>query len=426
MASIYPFRGFRFNEEKIGSISDVVTQPYDKISEEMRQRYLKKHPNNIVRIIKNSDYGAASQFFADWIREGVLERDLEPSLYIHEQEFVFEQQSISRIGFIGLVDLSGSEDSVKGHERVLDKPLSDRLNLIRATEANDGLIFTLFSDPSRRVDALLSDHTSNHLPDFDFVDDLGVVNRLWKATDQDLIVEIQNCVKDKALYIADGHHRFTTAVKFFEECTEKGWRPAAPESFDKRMVAMFNMDGEGVRILATHRALKNLEGLERTELFDLLGKYFSLRRCPDFKSLANAVESSRNHAVGLILSDPIDLSLLTLKENSLDDSNFMGEIEGAARELDVNILHEGILRPFLGIGGEELASGRYVEYYRDKGEMFDRLKEGKYQLAFLLRPTSLEQVRVISEMGRKMPQKSTDFYPKILTGLVLMKMEIDK
>jgi len=423
MAKIYPFRGYRYNESKTGNLAGVVTQPYDKIPEELRQDYLSRHPVNVVRIIKNRNYREAARFWKDWIKLGYLVRDETPSIYVYSQEFEIEGRRWIRTGFIGLVSLEDPDLVVRGHERVLDKPLQDRLNLIRETEANEGLIFGMFSDPERSVDGCLEDFTRGRA-DIEVTDDFGVINRLWCISDPGAVAKVQSILRDRALYIADGHHRYQTSVLFHRECREKGWKPRGEESFDKRMIALFNMDSQGMRVLATHRAVKNLENPNPAGLLSSLCRHFEVRRVEDDRRLESLLDEEAG--IGLVIANPYSGYFLQVRDGSLNDSAFMPGTEGIARQLDVNLLHEGILGPLLGIDAERLASQEFVDYFRDRGELLEKIRRGEYQLGFFLRPTTLEQVRLASEAGFKMPQKSTDFFPKLLTGLVMMKMEIEK
>jgi len=391
----------------------------------MRLAYLERHPENIVRVIKNPDYQDAAEHLSRWIADGVLTGDQVPSFYPYEQVFEYEGDSLSRLGFIGLVSLDDENLAVKGHENVLKKPLEDRLRLIRANEANDGLIFTLYSDPEMGVDGALGEFTAQHGPVVDLHDEFGVRHRIWQLPESRISDKIVESLRGKPLYIADGHHRFQTAVLYRQECLEKGWRPAAVESFDKRMVALFNMDSPEVKILATHRAIRNLSHFSGERLVSQLKAFFQTYPCEDTDEIFGRLDEAP-HQLGLVSSAPVGAFLLRLKPEMLDNPGFMPHVTGFARELDVNILHEGILDPLLGIGVEELASQKHVDYFRDRNELAAEVKGGKYQVGFVLNPTTVEEVRAISERGEKMPQKSTDFYPKLLTGLVLMKMEIEK
>jgi len=425
MANIYPFKGFRYDKSLVKDISRVVTQPYDKIPEKLKKEYLERHPANVVRIIRNTDYLEAASLWHRWIQNGILAQDGKPCLYIYRQNCTIEAVEMVRTGFIGMVSLDDDDLVVKGHETILDKPLEDRLKMIRATEANEGLIFTLFSDKKLEADHILDSIADATAPVIDIVDDFEVRNRLWCLNDPARIQQIAALLKGKPLYIADGHHRFQTSVLYHRECVEKGWTPGAEESFDKRMIALFNMESPGLRILATHRAVRNVPEPVRREFLDKARKHFTVSELDSLDRLEKEM-ASEVRSFGLVTGKKPEFHLLVLKEGAVDDPGFMPGVDGAVRGLGVTILHEAILAGMLGIGKEMVTSGEYVDYFRGSANLVENIKSGASQMGFLLRPTTLEQVRDISEAGEKMPQKSTDFFPKLLTGLVMMKMEIEK
>ena len=425
MGVLLPFRAYRYASPKVGPLDQLVTQPYDKISPPMKEEYLRRHPNNIVRVIKNEDYRAAGANVRQWISEGVLVQDREPGFYPYEQVFWFEGQQLSRLGVIGLISVEESAQNLKGHENVLRGPLEDRLRLIRETESNEGLIFTLYPDREQSLEQRLRTLTSTCAPVAEVRDEYSVLHRLWHISNSELQAWISTFLSDRPMYIADGHHRYQTSVLFCRECRDKGWSPMAPESFDKRLIALFSLDSPAMKILPTHRAIANLTSFSIDRLVAQLAARFSIKELDSAEQLQSEMKAGE-HRIGLATSAPARFFLLELKEQALQDRSFLAGVEGPARTLDVNLLHQGILEPFLGIGKEELASQKYVTYIRESEELIREVVQGTHQLGFLLRPTSLEQVREISEAGAKMPQKSTDFYPKLLTGLILMKMEIGK
>ena len=424
MANLFPFQGYRYSNEKIEKISDVVTQPYDKISTEMKQNYLDKNPFNIVRVIKNPDYAKASHYLNQWIQQEVLKKDTTASFYPYQQTFEFEGNSCSRLGVIGLLSLKDSNLAVKGHERVLAKPLEDRLNLIRSTQSNEGLIFMLHSDPSMRVDRLLSSFTNNSEPVTTVEDEYQVIHQLWNLSDQNIQKQIIEMLDGSAFYIADGHHRFRTSQIYLQECEKKGWKTGATESFDKRMIALFNMENPLLKILPTHRGVRNLKNFKLDNFLSHLETVFHIQSVSTVQELSSAMENPGTR-IGLMAKNGKKW-LLHMKDSAQKDTSFMPNIDGPARELDVNVVHEGILLPILGIGEKEIAEQDYVSYFRSPKNLVEQLRAGQYQLGFLLNPTTVKQVRQISEKGEKMPPKSTDFYPKLLTGLTLMKMEISQ
>jgi uncharacterized protein (DUF1015 family) len=425
MAEVLPFRGYRYSREEIADLGDVVTQPYDKISEQMQQEYLKRHRYNIVRVIKNKDYANAGETLNQWIQSGILKQDDSPSFYPYEQTFHFEGQSFSRLGFMGLVSLEADPDSVKGHERVLDRPLEDRLNLIRSTEANEGPVFMLYSDPSMQVDQLIRRFTQDHAPIIEVTDGDGNRHRMWQACEKDLHQQIGDILSGSQFYIADGHHRYKTSQLYYQECQARGWKVVGGESFDKRMVTLFNLDSPELKILPTHRGIHNLKEFDLEQFLSRLEPDFQVEKVATLGELEAAMEGP-GVRIGLAVQDNPTYYLLQLGKSTGDEPTFMAGITGALRQLDVNVLHEGILNACLGVDARQSSGQAQVAYFRHRGELLAQLEQGDLQAAFILNPTRLDEVRELSEQGEKMPQKSTDFYPKLLTGLVMMKMEIGK
>ena len=425
MAEVLPFRGYRYSREKIADLGNVVTQPYDKISEQMRQEYLKRHRYNIVRVIKNNDYENAGETLNQWIQSGILKQDDSPSFYPYEQTFHFEGQNFSRLGFMGLVSLEADPDSVKGHERVLDRPLEDRLNLIRSTEANEGPVFMLYSDLSMQVDQLIRRFTQDHAPIIEITDGDGNRHRMWQMCEQELHQQIGDNLSGSQFYIADGHHRYKTSQLYSQECQAKGWKLLGGESFDKRMVTLFNLDSPELKILPTHRGIHNLKEFDLEQLLSRLEPGFQVEKVATLGELEAAMQGP-GVRIGLAVQDNPTYYLLQLRKSTGDEPTFMAGITGAMRQLDVNVLHEGILNACLGVDARQSSGQAQVAYFRHREELLAQLEQGELQAAFILNPTRLDEVRELSEQGEKMPQKSTDFYPKLLTGLVMMKMEIGK
>ena len=421
MPLLHPFRGYRFSE-RVPTLADVVTQPYDKITIGQRGFYQARSPYNVAHIISNPDYAEAGQKLAKWIQEGLLVQDSDPGFYIYRQHFQLGSASLERTGVIGLLDLGSDSATVLRHERVMDAPLQDRLQLMTATESNDGLIFMLLEDSEAGLESALQAAIGGQAPVAEVIDELGVMNQLWRLDEPAAIQSLQTQLADETSYIADGHHRFETAIRYSRGCWESNWKPGAVESFDKRMIALFSSRSEGVVILPTHRAIRGLSREVASNLRERLKGGFDVTLEPSPEDLAESMKGKPGN-LGLLFGPRPDALLL---RDQGACSSLPEDLTGAGRELDVNLLHRGILESFLGIGQQELASQQHVDYFRDYHDILPGLKSGHYQMAFLLNATSTDQVRRVSrEMGR-MPQKSTDFFPKLLTGLVFMKMEIDR
>jgi uncharacterized protein (DUF1015 family) len=410
LARIYPFHPLRYTE-KAGPLANVVTQPYDKISPAMQARYLAASPHNLVRVIlgerKPEDsagdnvYTRAAAHLNDWIASGVLARDPEPGIYPYFQEFTVPDtgERLVRKGFIAL---GGVEDYSAGivhrHEQTLAGPKKDRMELLRHTHAHFGQLFMLYPDPDGAIDALL-DEASASAPVAEVTDEYGAVHRLWKIADA---ARVQQLMADKKLLIADGHHRYETALAFYKE------NPDLPGA-DRVMMTFVNMHAPGLKILATHRLVNGIptdgfpDEFLRTAADDFqVAEIDSVSRLQDLWN-----ESGDRTVIGAAIGD----RLFTLTERD------------ARGELDVRILHDLLLGKVLGIGEEAVRHEKNLRYIRGIDPAVDEVRKGAAQIAFLLKPTSVQQVADTSFGGGVMPQKSTDFYPKLLSGLTIYKLD---
>jgi len=432
MAKIYPFRGVRYNLDVVGDLSKVVTQPYDRIGPKEEEEYKRRSPYNIVRVIggkvppkDDAEYARRAETFRKWLAEGVLVRDPEPALYAYYQEFEWKGEVHTRKGLVVLLDLK--ESSVKAHEKTLKGPKEDRLKLLRATEANFGHIFMLYEDPSRRASGAVDERVAGRAPEMEAVDDFGNRHLLWRITDEEAIRAAKEVLASLPIFIADGHHRFETAVTFMQECLAEGWRPVGVETFTSRIVTLVNTAEPGLVIRPIHRVVHSLESFDPDRfLKDLEGEF-------RVESLSSLEEAQRRLAEGLGREHVFVIYLpggrfyaVSLKDEGRIPEIVPGEQSLAWKSLDVSILHKVVLERLLGIDEEKLVAQTNVSYtpYRDKA--VEAVDKGEGQLAVLLNPTRVEEVMAVAGQGERMPQKSTDFYPKLLTGLVAMKMEIQK
>jgi uncharacterized protein (DUF1015 family) len=408
LAKIYPFQPYRYSE-KAGPLSDLVTQPYDKITPAMQEAYLAKSPYNLVRVIlgprqpvdseTDNVYTRAAGFLHIWISSGILAQESEPAVFPYFQEFTVPDsgERMVRKGFIALGAVEDySAKIVHRHEQTLSGPKKDRMELLRHTHAHFGQLFMLYPDPDRTVDAIL-DEAASAAPLGEVTDEYGVIHRIWKITDA---ARIQELMADKKLVIADGHHRYETALAFRNE------NPNLPGA-DRVMMTFINMHSPGLQILATHRLVNGIAG-------DNFPEGFLKRAALDFKvdeiasldQLKNAWNECGNRT---IIGAAIGNRLFTLEERDARDA------------LDVRILHEVVLGKVLGIDEEAVRDEKHLRYVRGLDAAVEEARQGRAQIAFLLKPTSVQQVADTSFAGGVMPQKSTDFYPKVLTGLTIYK-----
>jgi uncharacterized protein (DUF1015 family) len=410
LARITPFQPYRYTQ-KAGDLADLVTQPYDKISPAMRTRYLSLSPYNLVRVIlgeplpEDSEtenvYTRAAAYLRDWIANNILAKDAEPGIFPYFQEFTVPDtgERLVRKGFIALGALEEySAGIVHRHEQTLSGPKKDRTQLLRATHAHFGQIFMLYPDPSGSVDSLL-DQAATHTPLAEITDEYGVVHRVWKIVEAS---QIQQLMADKKLLIADGHHRYETALGMYKE------NPGLPGA-DRVMMTFVNMYSPGLKILATHRLVSGIPAESLPEGF--------LRAASDYFQIDEIDSTAALQASWAELPDR------TVIGAAIGDRLFRLEERTARGSLDVVILHETLLAKVLGISEESVRDEKHLSYIRGLDQAVAEAHTGAAQIAFLLKPTAIEQVAATSFGGGVMPQKSTDFYPKLLTGLAIYKLD---
>ncbi len=433
MAEINAFRGVRYDVKKISSLTDVVTPPYDRVPEDVQTALYARSPLNMVRIIKgrvepsdderNNVYTRAARTFQEWLASGVLVRDPGPSLYVYHQEYTFGGQRLVRKGVMALAKLE--PEKVHAHEKTLKGPKEDRLKLMRASEANFEHVFMLYNDPQRVADRALSVAIADRKPDMIAEDADRNQHRVWRISDPKTSAAVQAALRDKDLYIADGHHRYETSVNYMRECRERGWTPAATESFDARLMTLFNVAEPGMSIRPIHRMVHGVPGFEPQAFLTKASERFEVTHCASFEDMEKAVNAGKGkHTFGLYARGAA--ATLRLRDERVMDDLIGGSWSKDYRRLDVSILHAAILEPLLGIDAKALEEQTNINYSVTLEKGKKGVESGAEQMFFVLNATSADEVVRVADHGEKMPQKSTDFYPKLLTGLVLSKMEIRK
>ena len=418
MAQFLPFRGLRYAPQT--DLSAVICPPYDVIKGERRAQLLAQNPHNIVAIELAAPYGEAAsaeqyQGCADllkqWTSEGILARD-DSSYYLYEQEFALPgtAQTVKRRGVIGALTLEEFGEGVQPHEHTLSGPKADRLELLRATRTNISPIFGLFADDDAWVELLL-ESVAVTAPHAVATDGDGTVHRLWKITDDETVNGIEAGFANENILIADGHHRYETALNYLREEREKAgdnWTGA--EAANSVMMMCVSMADSGLVVLPTHRLVRNIEPSVIAHLPESLAQRFDVTRIEGgAAALAKALSDADGPTIiGLHL--PGQSYLLMPRES---------QNLGALDALDVSVLHRQILESELAIDADKLAAGDHVAYTIHAAEAIEKVENGAAQAAFLLRATPAKQVAQVAASGEKMPQKSTYFYPKLATGLVL-------
>jgi uncharacterized protein (DUF1015 family) len=446
MARIYPFRALRYNPSLV-RLGDVVTQPYDKITPAMQQAYYQRSPYNLVRIIlglpelfdgQDGDvYTRAARDFADWRKNGVLAQENEPTVFAYSQRFRvpgLDGVVRERKGFIALGELYDYDQKVVfRHEQTLSKPKSDRLSLLRATRAHFGQIFMLYSDPGLSAERLLFD--ANPVPDFEVIDEYDVQHRVTRVSDPATINLLTTALEDKKLIIADGHHRYETALAYSREHqapapSERSDYPPAPAlalpvpPYPEAAVMMtfVNMDGEGLVILPTHRVVYGLENFVPSTFLEKASAYFEVQKLEtDDAAEMLSLLATYCSTPAFIVASTAGKHLLVARSSATAQA-FDGFSE-RQRKLDVVQLHALIFDKLLGISPEMVREQRHVRYVREAGEAVEQVSRGEANAAFLMNPVSLDQLREVAFAGEVMPQKSTDFYPKLLSGLAIYALD---
>ncbi|MBC7170066.1 DUF1015 domain-containing protein [Candidatus Bipolaricaulota bacterium] len=431
MAVIHPFRGLRYNPAIVGDLSQVVTQPYDRIGPDEEREYLRRSRYNFVRLIgtksppqNEAEYARRAALLQTWMHDGILVHDERPGIYLYRQSFTHGGQSLVRTGIIALLDLAQS--GAKAHEHTLRGPKEDRLKLFRATEAHLEHIFLLYRDPGRRATSAAERAIAGRPPDATAKDDFRNAHELWYIADPDTVQVVQDALLPLELYIADGHHRFETAQAFMRECLAKGWKPASPQSFTALPVTLVNVDEPGCVIRPTPRVVRDLPAFSSQRFLAAARGEFAVAKLGSLALAREFLAAARGKAHAFVLYSEQTFWSLTLRDERRLDDLIGGDHPPAWKRLDVAILHKALLEPHLGIDDEALARQMNVDYAHTDEEAIALVDAGKGQAAFLLNPTRVEEVLAIADLGASMPQKSTDFYPKLLSGLVAMTMEIEK
>lgn len=446
MAHITPFRAFRYDPARV-AISDVATQPYDKITAEMQDRYYSASPYNLVRIIlgkrnatdspTDNPYTRAAGFFGDWRSKGVLLRDSEPSVYRYTQQFTVPgaKDTLERRGFIALGRVEDySAGVVFRHEQTLSKPKADRLDLLRATRAHFGQIFLLYSDPQAEIENALA---ASDEPVIKMKDEYGVLHQVWRVSAPEVIELVSRKMQDKPLIIADGHHRYETALNYRNERRAAtaaagagngqgriGSSPGndlAPHEFV--MMTFVNMDSSGLLILPTHRVVHGLPSFSMEHFRSKAFEFFSVEEVDPAvnASRAMAILKEAAHTGTALLAVGRDRVFLLSRPKAT--ASVFGGLSLRQQGLDVVQLHKCLLENALGISEEAIRNQQNVSYIRDAGEAMSLVRSGKADVAFLMNPARMQQIRDIAFAGEVLPQKSTDFYPKLLSGLTVYALE---
>ena len=445
MAQIIPFRALRYDPQQV-SVGQAVTQPYDKISPSMQDHYYAASPYNLVRVIlgrreaadnpANNVYTRAAADFRAWRTQGVLQQDTAPSVYVYSQRFTAPGESAAqspvheRRGFIALGRIEDySARVVFRHEQTLAKPKADRLDLLRATRAHFGQIFMLYED-SGEIDAVLAAGTES-APVIELTDEYQVVNRVWPVSDPTLIASDQKLMQDKKLIIADGHHRYETALAYRDERraasrSSESAASAAPDApYEFLMMTFVNLNSPGLVVLPTHRVVRGLPSFSAEDFQNSSRNFFAMEEIDPALDgpRAAAVLRDKGKAGTTLLAVTANRAFLLGRLRSAAAASMLAGLSPQQQQLDVVQLHKCLLERVLKLSEESIREQRNLSYVRDADEALAQVRSGKADIAFLMNPCRVQQVRDVAFAGEVMPQKSTDFYPKLLSGLTIYALE---
>lgn len=426
MAEIKAFRALRFTQNA-GDIAELTCPPYDIISEQQRQAYLEKNENNVIRLElprEGSDpYARAGEVLRQWEEKGIVKTEDKDALYIYDEEFTARGKRMHIRGIVCRVKIEEfSKGVVLPHEETLSKAKQDRFNLMDATMCNFSQIYSLYMDENAetrtKIEAL-----SQRPADIEFTDGDGITQRLWIIKNENAIANICGDFAQRKLYIADGHHRYETALNFRNSLRERGLAKEG-DGADYVMMMLVDMENPGLVVFPTHRLVRDLKEFDAQAVVKACEEYFDVTQQEGVASMESALDALYNDgkkAFGFYCGGD-SWTQLVLKDASVMADMLPGKSE-ALRELDVSVLHTLVLEKLMGIDKENMAKQINLTYTRVFDEAISGVQSGEFQCAFILNPTRVEEIRDVAGTGEKMPQKSTYFYPKIITGLVMNKID---
>jgi uncharacterized protein (DUF1015 family) len=433
MVRIAPFRGVFYNQKKVKDLGKVIAPPYDVISKEEQEKLYKKSPYNFVRLDLSQEpdaYNAVAQLLGEWQAQGVLERDDAPALYFSAHRFKLKSgEQKLRHGFFALTEL---QDPVTGdirpHEKTLDAPKEDRLKLMLACHAQLSPIFALYAQPNQAINRMLAVAVEGVAPFIEVEQDNGDELRLWRIIDPALIQKVQREMQNQPLLIADGHHRYEATLNYRNSMRAERGQGSGQEAFNFIMAYFANMNDDNVVILPTHRLVRGYAHKPFLELEETLQAYFYVEQHPKtpegktsfLKALKAAAKKHR--VIGASFKRDPRYLILRLKNKRIMQ-RLAKDLSAPLRELDVSTLHLLVLEHILGLTPEQQVSGDRIRYSQDEDAVLQALEKEDYQAAFILNASKTDEILTIASGGEKMPQKSTYFYPKLPSGLIVNKID---
>jgi len=441
MVNVFPFQGIVYNKKKVKKPAKVMTPPYDVISSDEQDEYYEQSNFNIIRLILGKEFKEDSQynnkylrsaaFLKGWVHHNILSQDEKPGIYFYEQRFNVGGKKYARQGFIALLRLEDfGHGKVYPHENTLSKPKKDRIELLRACSANLENIFTIYSDEKLKTLKPFKKFTRRK-PLFEVKDKNKVVHRIWRVEAKNVILKIMKEMKDKPIFIADGHHRYEASLKYRNEMKGRNTRFSEDESYNHIMAFFTPIEAEGLVVLPIHRLVKVASNFDVQGFFEELGIYFEIKEFPYSKRTEKKVrkkalkeltsqKDKNEHLFLLSQKDQKKYLLLKLREDINIDEMLKEDKSEAYKNLDVTILHTIVIAKILGMTADD------ITFSKDKDDALDKVLSKEFDIGIILNPTRVEDVMETAKTLEKMPQKSTFFYPKLLSGLVINKIEFNE
>ncbi|BBO72404.1 phosphatase [Desulfosarcina alkanivorans] len=437
MATVKPLKGILYNQEKISDHADVTAPPYDVISPEEQDAYYDRHPNNVIRLILNraeatdtprdNIHTRSAGFYRKWVSEGILKRDEQDALYLKAITYPTKKKAVTRYGLVARVGIESFEKRIiLPHEKTFSKVKSERLELLKATQCNYCPIFSLYPDDGS-VLKMLEQAAGQSAPIVDFKDEKGHRHQLWRIIDPVIHSRVAGVMKDKRLFIADGHHRYETAMNFkkYLQDTDPGFSDRHPANYV--LMYLCSMSDPGLVILPAHRLIKALSAADMQEALKTARTYFEIAEYPytpddrqqvEQTFLADLSRGASRQSIGIYVHGTPVFHLLNLKEGVMERL-YGNELDASLRVLDVTVLTRLVFMKILGFDQARLDNEQLIGYASTADEALRSIDTGAYDAAFILNPTRIEQVQEVARKGLIMPRKSTYFFPKVKSGLVM-------
>lgn len=425
MTEIKPFKAFIYNQEKIKDLKSVVCPPYDVISSAQQEFFLDCHPYNLIHILLGKDipgedkYKEAGNDFKNWLDSRILIQDQPPAIYFYSQQYTLKGEKKTRLGFIALLKLEDKDSGTFKHEHTRVEPKEDRLKLIRQVKANLSPIFAVFGDRKRVIQRMYQKYAQDKKPFIEVTDTDSINHKIWKIDEPGVLEKIQSMMQDENIFIADGHHRYEAASLYRDEMRENSSGPATEDNLNYVLAYFTNTDNRGLTILPINRLVKLDANFDMEKFKSALSVYFAIEEIKDRAKFFFLMQKAgyTEHVMGMYRNKKF--WLLRLKNVLILDKIIIDKPKDY-RSLDVSILNYLILKRILGMDIEDKLN---IEYSHDNDELIEKTDQDNHAIAIFLNPARIEQIMAVALSGERMPSKSTFFYPKVLSGLVINKLD---